>query len=173
MGRSLRAVIVCGLALTGASCAHGNVAGVEPKPFPHSAAGADRAAAAASAEVRHRIVDRALEQRGAKYVAGGERPQIGFDCSGLVRFVFRGERIELPRTVAGQFTAGRGVEVRSIESGDLIFFNIASPGPSHVGIAVTPSTFVHAPGAGGAVRVERFDTQYWKSRLAGIRRVVR
>ena len=173
MRGSLLAAMVCGMAVTAVGCAHGGAAGTRPQPFPGTTSPSRSPEAATDRGLRQRIVNHALELRGARYLPGGDRPQTGFDCSGLVRFVFRGERIELPRTVAGQFATGRTVDTRNIEAGDLIFFNTTSPGPSHVGIAVDQSTFVHAPGAGGTVRAERFDTSYWKTRLAGIRRVVR
>jgi cell wall-associated NlpC family hydrolase len=65
------------------------------------------------------------------------------------------------------------VQRRDIRAGDLIFFDTVRPGPSHVGIAIDADTFVHAPGSGGVVRVDRIEARYWRDRLRGIRRVGR
>jgi len=110
---------------------------------------------------------------GAPYRFGGTTPQSGFDCSGFVRYVFQQYRVDVPRTAAEQFRVGRDVDATHVASGDLIFFSTTGPGATHVGIVVDPEahTFVHAPGTGAVVRIERFDTPYWDSRTLGIRRV--
>lgn len=112
----------------------------------------------------------ALQFQGTKYRLGGDDPS-GFDCSGFVRYVFARNQIDLPRTVSEQAHAGRSIDRSKIEQGDLIFFSTAGSSPSHVGIAIDRVTFVHAPGTGQSIRVERFDTPYWQSHLAGVRRV--
>jgi cell wall-associated NlpC family hydrolase len=117
------------------------------------------------------LVEKALSLRGTPYRAGGENPQTGLDCSGLVRHVFLAEGLAVPRTVAEQFAVGLKVKESDLRPGDLIFFDTSEPGPSHVGIVVDSETFVHAPGSGGVVRVERFAARYWKDRVRGIRRV--
>jgi len=118
------------------------------------------------------VVTRALTLRGIPYLLGGDQPATGFDCSGLVRYVFREVQIDLPRTVAEQFGTGRAVTPADVEPADLIFFTTSMPGPSHVGIALDRHTFIHAPGSGGVVRVEHLDTPYWSTRVNGVRRVV-
>jgi cell wall-associated NlpC family hydrolase len=117
------------------------------------------------------VVAAALTLRGVNYRLGGEDPATGFDCSGLVRYVFQEESIDLPRTVVQQFEKGSHPRRADIEPGDLLFFATESSGPSHVGIAIDGSSFVHAPGEGRVVRVERFDTPYWQTRFVGVRRV--
>src|SRR6478735_4749433 len=96
-----------------------------------------------------------------------------FDCSGLVRYVFEHYQVDRPRTVAEQYQSGRRVQIDDVQAGDLLFFSTIGPGATHVGIALGPSgpgEFIHAPGDGGAVRVEHFDSPYWRSRLVGVRR---
>lgn len=120
------------------------------------------------------IVQDALVYQGVRYRLGGEDPTSGFDCSGLVRFVFEQHHMVVPRTVAEQYQRGRHVAVADVRAGDLLFFTTTGRGATHVGIALGtagPGEFVHAPGEGGAVRIERFDTPYWRSRLVGVRRV--
>jgi peptidoglycan endopeptidase LytE len=120
------------------------------------------------------IVQDALAFQGVRYQLGGEDPAGGFDCSGLVRYVFEQHHVDVPRTVAEQYQQGRHVAVADVHAGDLVFFTTTGPGATHVGIALGtagPGEFVHAPGDGGAVRVEHFDTPYWRSRIVGVRRV--
>jgi hypothetical protein len=141
---------------------------VRPSPFPGSAT---RDGARPSVVVPPGLVHQALALRGTPYRLGGEEPRTGLDCSGLVRYVFRAEGIVVPRTVVEQFAIGMPVKGPDLQPGDLIFFDTTEPGPSHVGIAVDAETFVHAPGSGGVVRVERLASRYWKDRLRGIKRV--
>jgi cell wall-associated NlpC family hydrolase len=140
-----------------------------PGPFPN-APQPEWAAASARATAASAIAS-ALAQRGIPYRFGGDTPESGFDCSGLVRYAFAHASVDLPRTVAEQYRVGRTVDRHHLEPGDLVFFTVARPGPSHVGIVLDDETFVHAPGSGRTVRVERFTTPYWQSRLDGARRV--
>jgi cell wall-associated NlpC family hydrolase len=74
--------------------------------------------------------------------------------------------------VTEQFQVGREVDTAGIQPGDLIFFTTVTPGASHVGIALDAGTFVHAPGSGSVVRLERLDAPYWRSRLVGVKRLL-
>jgi peptidoglycan endopeptidase LytE len=118
------------------------------------------------------VIQAAASLQGVRYRIGGETPLDGFDCSGFVRYVYGQLRVGLPRTVTEQFAFGSTVDVRKVREGDLVFFSTTAPGPSHVGIAVGDGTFIHAPGASGAVRVERLDTPYWYSRIVAVKRIL-
>lgn len=120
---------------------------------------------------RETIVETALGQVGRPYRYGGDSPD-GFDCSGLVAYVFGREGIALPRQTVAQYGAGRPVKPQDVRAGDLLFFATVSDGPSHVAIALDADTFVHAPSSRGVVRVERLALPYWSSRFLGARRVV-
>jgi peptidoglycan endopeptidase LytE len=109
--------------------------------------------------------------RGAKYRDGGSDPS-GFDCSGLVQYVFGQNGVRVPRTVTEQFRAGRDVDPASIEPGDLVFFTTVTAGASHVGISIGGDEFVHAPSGYGEVRVERLSAPYWSTRFVGVKRVL-
>lgn len=111
-----------------------------------------------------------MSLRGAPYRNGGNDPS-GFDCSGFVSYVFAQQGFALPRTVAEQYDAGRGVAADAAAPGDLIFFSTVAPGASHVGIVVSADLFVHAPSSSGVVRVERMSSPYWNARFVGVRRV--
>ncbi|MEZ5315992.1 MAG: C40 family peptidase [Vicinamibacterales bacterium] len=138
---------------------------------PVSAVSPDGGVAAAAAVA---ATETALSVVGVPYVFGGEDPATGVDCSGLVRFAFGAQHVDLPRTVAEQFLAGDAVPADRIREGDLLFFSTIGPGATHVGIALgaaAPGMFVHAPGTGQVVRTERYDTDYWRQRFLGARRV--
>jgi cell wall-associated NlpC family hydrolase len=97
-----------------------------------------------------RVADLARRFVGVTYVWGGESPAGGFDCSGLVRYVFGRLGVSLPHNAAAQFGYGRAITRGSLEPGDLVFFSELG----HVGIYVGHGRFVHAPFSGARVRVE-------------------
>jgi len=141
-----------------------------PVPNPARTSAATRV----SAKRTDALTKTALGLRGTKYRLGGEAPGEGFDCSGFVHYVFERHQIDVPRTVAEQFQVGEKIAPEDIQKGDLLFFSTTGKGATHVGIALGPEDqgeFVHAPGAGGSVRVEHFDAPYWRSKLVGVRRV--
>jgi cell wall-associated NlpC family hydrolase len=120
------------------------------------------------------IAMRALAHVGVRYRYGGNTPETGFDCSGLVRWVFRDQSdIQLPRASRDMsLMAAPAVDAGSLVAGDLVFFRIDGRRVSHVGIYVGEGRFVHAPSRGGKVRVDRLDDRYWSRRYAGARRVL-
>jgi len=153
---------------TVASCRTG---AARPSPFPGARiAPYDLPLPAPVVEVS-RLLSTARSLSGTPYLFGGDTPSAGFDCSGFVRYVYAQMGVPLPRTAEEQFAVGRNVANDRLEAGDLVFFSTTGPGPTHVGIVIDPVTFVHAPGTGAVVRVERFDTPYWQSRRLGNRRV--
>ena len=154
--------------------------GAVPRPFPlpGGAPGAGgpptpvrppgvRGTAAADG---YSISSTALALRGAPYRNGGDDPA-GFDCSGLVKYVFERHGVAMPRQAREQFQIGQPVEPAALEPGDLVFFTTVAPGASHVGILVGGDQFVHAPTTNGVVRVESLNSQYWSSRFVGAKRV--
>jgi len=171
----LRFAAVLLSALVAVGCAS---SGAVPKPFP----GAPTAGAPGT-EAPPRIAEpspapepgglalaSALELRGVPYRNGGSDPN-GFDCSGLVQWVFAQNGRALPREVREQYRIGREVDADDVQPGDLLFFDTSSHGASHVGIAIDRESFVHAPSTNGVVRVERYTSHYWSRRYVGARRV--
>jgi cell wall-associated NlpC family hydrolase len=123
-------------------------------------------------EAADAVAATALGLRGTPYRNGGTDPS-GFDCSGFTQYVFGRVGIALPRAVREQFASGREIPSDRIAAGDLVFFSTTEPGPSHVGIAIDATQFVHAPSSTGVVRVERLAAGYWARRYLGARRVRR
>jgi len=119
-----------------------------------------------------RIVEAARAQVGVPYRYGGSSPTQGFDCSGLVSYVFAQQGIFVPRTAAQQFLAATPVPERALQPGDLVFFRLAGPRAevSHVGIYAGAGRFVHAPQSGRRVTEATLDDEYYRPRLAGFGR---
>jgi cell wall-associated NlpC family hydrolase len=160
-------VPVLGVALLVAACASTRSV---PRPYPTrpappggAAVGTTAAAGATAAAVARSLL-------GIPYRGGGAGPE-GFDCSGLVQYVYAQAGVPLPRSVREQAELGVTVPEGGIEPGDLLFFAIDGREVSHVAIAVGADSFVHAPSSGGVVREERLPTAYWRQRFSGARRV--
>ena len=114
----------------------------------------------------------AIGMLGIRYKMGGNSPENGLDCSGLVRYVFKEAwGTILPRTAEEISQVGKQVEKQELQPGDLVFYNTLKRGFSHVGIYLGDNKFIHSPSAGGQVRIESMDLGYWKSRFNGARRI--
>ncbi|MGF7134950.1 hypothetical protein P3T40_006456 [Paraburkholderia sp. EB58] len=121
---------------------------------------------------REEISIQAMSLVGIPYRWGGNTPDSGFDCSGLVRYVVaRSASVNLPRTTADMSGSGASIEPDEVAAGDLIFFNTTGRPHSHVGIYVGKLRFVNAPSTGGTVRIDYLTNPYWAKRFDGIRRV--
>jgi cell wall-associated NlpC family hydrolase len=122
-----------------------------------------------------RLIESAVALVGTPYRLGGQSPDTGFDCSGLVSYVAAQNGIALPRTAAQQYGVGRAVDRDDLTAGDLVFFSTIGPGATHVGIVIVSDDelkFVHAPADGASVRIERLSTSYWQRRWVGARRIL-
>ncbi|HTU99988.1 MAG TPA: C40 family peptidase [Luteitalea sp.] len=118
------------------------------------------------------IAGRARTLTGTAYRSGGTSPS-GFDCSGLVQYLYSYAGVSLPRTAEAQYGVGEDVDADALVPGDLVFFRIDGHRVSHVGIVTGDGAFVHAPNERSRVRFDRLDSRYWAQRFAGGRRIVR
>ncbi|MFL5960788.1 MAG: NlpC/P60 family protein [Gaiellaceae bacterium] len=91
----------------------------------------------------------ALRYLGVPYVWGGASPS-GFDCSGLVMYVYAQLGISLPHYTVAQWSATIPISSSEMQAGDLVFFN----GLGHVGIYLGGGQFVNAPHTGSVVRID-------------------
>jgi cell wall-associated NlpC family hydrolase len=118
------------------------------------------------------IVADALRHVGTPYRRGGT-DENGMDCSGLVGRVYLDRGYPLPRTAEEIARVGIPVDRDELAPGDIVVFTTAGDTPSHVGIYVGTGTFVHAPGQGDRVRVSDLESDYFRTRFCGGRRVLR
>ncbi|APC18057.1 peptidase P60 [Pseudomonas frederiksbergensis] len=121
------------------------------------------------------VLIRALGLVGTPYRWGGNTPDSGFDCSGLIGYVYRDAAgISLPRStreMIGMQAPSVGQE--ALQTGDLIFF--ATNGGSqvsHAGIYVGEGRFVHAPATGGTVKLDSLSKAYWQRAYLSAKRVI-
>ena len=109
---------------------------------------------------------------GVKYRRGGNAPDTGFDCSGLVRYVFHDAwGLDLPRRAEEISHIGEKIGKDQLQPGDLVFYSTVRKAVSHVGIYLGDGQFIHAPSRGEQVRVEDMNQPYWIKRFSGARRV--
>ena len=112
----------------------------------------------------------ALGLVGTPYRYGGNTPEAGFDCSGLIGYVYRHQLgVTPPRSVAQLSGFGELVDTRDLRTGDLVLFGNGRV-PTHAGIYVGQGSFVHAPSTGGTVRLDYLNTSYWSRQKAVFRR---
>lgn len=156
-------ICVCGLASAGVA-----FASESPVPEPDTPVGTMQDLSTRASE----LAIRAMGLIGIRYKYGGTAPESGFDCSGLVRYVFKDvSGTELPRTSEEISRVGEHVDTQNLQPGDLVFYNTLRRAFSHVGVYLGDNKFVHAPSGGGKVRIESMDVGYWKKRFNGARRI--
>ena len=119
------------------------------------------------------ITSYALSLIGVDYRFGGNTPDQGLDCSGLIRYVFQqATGLSLPRSAREQSRVGESISKDNLQPGDLVFFNTRRFQFSHVGLYIGDNRFIHAPSKGGAVQVVSLDNAYWQKAFNGARRIV-
>ncbi|HET7610350.1 MAG TPA: C40 family peptidase [Rhodanobacteraceae bacterium] len=125
------------------------------------------------ATVANNVLFRAISLVGTPYHWGGNTPETGFDCSGLVAYVFRTEAgIALPRTSRAMAALDAPTIARKdLEPGDLLFFGRRHH-VNHVAIYVGQGRFVNAPDRGGTVRLDELAGYYWRDHYLFAKRVL-
>jgi cell wall-associated NlpC family hydrolase len=172
--RYLRRVIVA-LFAAGAVASAGSLRAQEstPRGFVDTAGGVVKDAASSAWHTAQSLSTYALGLLGVNYKFGGNTPESGLDCSGLVRYVFQQVTgVDLPRTAKAMSGVGTSVPVADLKPGDLVFFNTRRFAFSHVGIYLGDNQFIHAPRTGREVEVTTLDKRYWQTRFNGARRLV-
>jgi len=107
---------------------------------------------------------------GVPYVFGGNDPT-GFDCSGLLQYVFKLNGFTIPRLADEQYNLGRKAEINKLLPGDLVFFTTYTAGVSHCGLYVDNGKFFHASSSRG-VTISNLSDEYWKVRFVGAKNLV-
>ncbi|HEU4964574.1 MAG TPA: stalk domain-containing protein [Bacilli bacterium] len=107
---------------------------------------------------------------GVPYAWGGSTPR-GFDCSGLIQYVYSRHDVSVPRTSRQLWTTGTGVAKSALQPGDLVFFSTNGTGRvNHVGISLGGSQFISATSSRG-VKIDTLSGGYWGARYLGAKRV--
>lgn len=114
------------------------------------------------------VVAIALQYLGIPYVWGGADPSVGFDCSGLIMYVYGKIGITLPHYAAAQYQLGRPVARSELQPGDLVFFNALS----HMGMYIGGGNFIHAPRTGDVVKISSLSEPYYLAAWVGARRIL-
>jgi len=148
------------------------LAGCGSTPSPSSSSSASRTTAYSrlSPDQASDIAIHALGLVGTPYRYGGNTPDSGFDCSGLIGYVYKSRAgVAPPRTVAMLGDFGQSVSAGDLRTGDLVIFG-AGRNPTHAGIYVGEGRFVHAPSTGGTVRLDQLASNYWSKQKTSFRR---
>ncbi len=150
-------------------------AAAEPKPEatpkPTEAPAATPAAKPAVSASGQAIVDTAMKYQGVAYRWGGTSPESGFDCSGLVYYVYKQFGITLNRVAQSMYYNGSDVDLNSLQPGDILLFGSSVYNIWHAGIYVGNGQFIHAPHSGAVVSTQSIAGTYGM-RLVAARRVV-
>lgn len=118
------------------------------------------------------VIETAQSQMGKKYRPGGASPQKGFDCSGLVWWSYKQHGINVPRITSDQAKTGKAVPKKLARPGDIVIFRTGnSPRGLHSGLYCGNGSFIHSPGKGKKVCLDKLTGSYWKDRLVAVRRV--
>lgn len=108
---------------------------------------------------------------GTPYRYGGNTPEGGFDCSGLIGHVYQTTAgLVPPRTTTKLQFWGNAVASEHLRMGDLLVFSNSGNVAYHAGIYVGSNRFVHAPSSGGVVRLDSLTSKYWATQTVVVRR---
>ncbi len=148
-----------------------------PPDFPSSPYPFLLGDALAPAAERNPVVSIATRYLGVPYKWAGASPKTGFDCSGLVKYVFAKLGVSLPHYAAAQYYLPDAVPVppHQLRAGDLVFFT-GSDGtrkaPGHVGIYIGDGYLIDAPHTGAFVEIDSLDARWFANNYVGARRIV-
>ena len=106
---------------------------------------------------------------GTPYRWGGSSTSTGFDCSGMIQFVYKNALgVSLPRTARDMAAASRKISDNQLKAGDLVFFNTGGSSQySHVGLYIGNGEFIHAPSSGKTIKTEKLSSPYYAKHYLG------
>jgi cell wall-associated NlpC family hydrolase len=137
---------------------------------PSSPLAAPQPAARLTLEQANDVTVMAIGLVGTPYRYGGNTPASGFDCSGLIGYVYKQRAgVVAPRTTGGLIDWGTSIPAPSLRTGDLVVF-VQNGRANHAGIYVGEGRFVHAPSTGGTVRLDSLNSSYWAKQQVSYRR---
>ena len=106
---------------------------------------------------------------GTPYKWGGSTTSTGFDCSGMIQFVYKNALgVSLPRTARDMAAASRKIPDSRLKAGDLVFFNTGGADKySHVGLYIGNGEFIHAPSSGKTIKTEKLSSPFYAKNYLG------
>ncbi|MEG0975248.1 MAG: C40 family peptidase [Comamonas sp.] len=123
-------------------------------------------------DLREALYARVMLVVNTPYTYGGNSPEGGFDCSGLIQYAIAGITTrKLPRTTAQWATVSVPVDRGDLQRGDFVFFNTLGGRYSHMGIYAGNNQFVHAPSSGGVVKTVSLSNPYFAKRFTDARTI--
>lgn len=129
----------------------------------------------ATAYIRADIVSHAEELRGLKYKFGGNNPRQGFDCSGLVLYLYQNAGIDIERVSREQAKQGRSVPISKAKPGDLVFYKRKGKPVHHVSVIVEAGVnklvVVHATNS-GVIKENVLESRYWEPMIYQVRDIL-
>lgn len=144
-----------------------------PKYQPPLASSEAGSSSPITASKKQDVVIQAIAMLDRRYTYGGKKLHTGFDCSGLVSFVYK-ESAGIPIKGSANDIASvtQPIHAEQASPGDLVFFNTLGSPFSHVGIYIGSGKFIHAANEKTGVKVERLNSPYWAQRFQGFRTVL-
>lgn len=105
------------------------------------------------------IINEAQKYLGVPYLWGGTTPS-GFDCSGLMQYVFAANGVNIPRISQDQQSFAKPISTTQLKPGDLVFNKSANA--THVGMYIGNDMYIHAPHTGDVVKISQLSTSNMK-----------
>lgn len=121
--------------------------------------------------INERLILFAKKMLHLPYKFGGNG-SFGLDCSAYVQKVYSIAGIELPRSAKEQFKIGEAIDKEELATGDLVFFRTYASFPSHVGIYLGNSLFIHASTRSKKITIDSLESPYYLRRFIGAKRLI-
>lgn len=127
--------------------------------------------------VRRNLVSEAEELLGIRYKYGGNTPREGFDCSGLIKYVYDDQGLDIHRVSRDQARQGRAIKRTQAQAGDLVFYRRGANQPVfHVSLVVDARPgqiwVIHSTTSRGVIREDILASSYWRPKIYTIKRMI-
>lgn len=166
----LSCCILLAIALAACSTSAPPVAKSSPKTRLQASAKTVRITHIDHAAASSELMLQSMSLIGTPYRFGGSNRNTGFDCSGMVQFVYREVlNVSLPRTAHDMAAAGKVISKNQLQVGDLVFFNTNGKKFSHVGLYIGENRFIHAPSRKSSIKINYLSDKYYATRFTGAR----
>ena len=162
--------ILCVALMTACSSSTPPAAKSSPKTRPQATAKSVRITHIDHAAASNELMLQSMSLIGTPYRFGGSNRNTGFDCSGMVQFVYREVlNVSLPRTAHDMAAAGKVISKNQLQVGDLVFFNTNGKKFSHVGLYIGENRFIHAPSRKSSIKINYLSDKFYATRFTGAR----